>query len=168
MAALPRMTGRIQFERSPVIKRILVPLIVLGALLSLTSSAQAAHLGNNKAELTGTGDLDATGQALLNYSDGTGLFNGSTSVANLTPGSTYTYLVRRANGTEAVICSGTANSKGKFQCSESRVNIPAPGFTTAVIRDMAGLEVASGLFDRRGNCREPDQAGSQCTAPGQS
>jgi hypothetical protein len=151
-----------------VLIRKFVPLLVLGALFALAPSAQAAHLGNNKAELTGTGDPDATGQALINYSDGTGLFNGGASVANLNAGATYTYLVRRANGTEVAICSGTANLKGKFQCSESQVSIPAPGFTTAVIRDMAGTEVASGLFERRGNCREPDQAGSLCSAPGQS
>ena len=80
----------------------------------------------------------------------------------------YTFLVRRADGTEVAICDETANKQGRFSCSGKQVDVPAPGF---VIRDMFGMEVAFGAFtadERRGNCREPDQAGSLCTAPGQS
>jgi len=41
-------------------------------LLAFAGVAGAAHNGNNKAELTGTGDPDATGQAIVNYREGTG------------------------------------------------------------------------------------------------
>ena len=137
------------------------------ALALLPGSASAAHLGNSQADINGTADPDATGQATVNYSDGTGLFNGTINVANLTAGESYTFLVRRASGTEVPICSDTATSQGRFNCSGNKVDVPAPGFTTAVVRNSLGMEVATGAFtERRGNCREPDQAGSQCTAPG--
>ena len=42
------------------------------------------------------------------------------------------------------------------------------GFTMAVVRNAAGVAVVTGTFERRGNCRDPDQAMSQCTAPGQN
>jgi hypothetical protein len=68
-----------------------------------------------------------------------------------------------------VFCSDTAGKNGRFQCHGTQIDVPAPGFTMAVVRNSLGIEVGGGLFDeRRGNCREPDQAGSQCTAPGQS
>jgi len=30
------------------------------------------------------------------------------------------------------------------------------------------MEVATGTFERLGNCRDPQQASSQCVAPGQT
>ena len=132
-------------------------------LVGSTALVSAAHNGNNKAQLTGTGDPDAQGQAVVNYREGTGTFNGNITVQNLEPGETYTFLVRGATG-ETVICSADANSAGTFSCSAQDLTLP--GFGTAVVRDSAGTEVASGIFARRGNCRDADQAGSQCQAPG--
>ena len=143
--------------------------IAVSAVVLVPGNAMAAHLGNSQADIAGAVDPDATGQATVNYSDGTGLFNGTINVANLNPGETYTFSVRRANGTEVVFCSGVAKQNGRFTCHGTQVDVPAPGFTMAVVRNSLGIEVANGLFDeRRGNCRAPDQAGSQCTAPGQS
>lgn len=51
-------------------------------------------------------------------------------------------------------------------CNAQKLTLP--GFTRAVVRDSAGMEDASGVFARRGNCRDPDQAGSLCKAPGQN
>ncbi len=124
-------------------------------------TAFGAHNGNNRAELSGTGDADASGAAIVNYSEGRGTFNGNITVSDLEPGETYTFLVRGATG-EEVICSGTANAAGTFTCSEQKLTLA--GFVTAVVRDEAGAEVASGVFARRGNCRDPEQAGSQCEA----
>lgn len=135
----------------------------LSALASVAGPAMAAHNGNNRAEITGTGDADATGRAIVNYSEGRGDFNGNIAVSNLTPGETYRFFVRRG-ATETLVCSGVANSQGMFTCSEQ--HLPLPGFVMAVVRDSAGVEVASGTFERRGNCRDPEQAGSLCTAPG--
>ena len=151
------------------IKLFVLSALVVGALAVVPGNAMAAHLGNSQADIAGSVDPDATGQATVNYSDGTGVFNGTINVANLDPGQTYTFSVRRANGTEVVFCSDTAGKNGRFHCHGTKVDVPAPGFTMAVVRDSFGIEVANGVFDeRRGNCREPDQAGSQCTAPGQS
>lgn len=133
---------------------------MLGVAL-FAGTALGAHNGNNRAELTGTGDPDATGVAIVNYSEGKGTFNGNVTVSNLTPGETYTFLVRGATG-ERTICSGTADAAGTFSCSAQGLTLP--GFGTAVIRDASGAEVATGVFQRRGNCRDADQAGSQCEA----
>ncbi len=121
-------------------------------LLAFAGVAGAAHNGNNKAELTGTGDPDATGQAIVNYREGTGTFNGTITVRNLDAGETYSFFIRGATG-ETLICTGTANSSGVFTCSAQ--DLPLPGFGMAVVRDSAGTEVATGVFERRGNCRDP-------------
>ncbi len=138
--------------------------LLLTLLFGTVGTTSAAHLGNNKADLAGTGDPDARGQAIVNFSKGTGAFNGRVSVRSLTPDGTYTFLVRTAAGAEQTICMGAANSRGTFACNAQGLILP--GFVTAVIRDSAGVEVASALFQRRGNCRAPDQAGSQCGASG--
>ena len=129
-------------------------------------TALAAHNGNNSAQLTGTAaDPDATGKAIVNYSEGRGDFNGTITVRNLVPGATYSFFVRRG-ATETLVCSGEANSQGTFTCQAQHLRLP--GFTHAVVRNAAGVEVASGVFERRGNCRDPEQGGSLCTAPGQN
>ena len=137
--------------------------LLLAVLVGTVPATLAAHNGNNQAVLSGTGDPDATGKAIVNYREGTGTFNGTITVQNLTPGATYTVLVRGASG-ERVICTDVANTQGSFTCSAQDLTLP--GFVTAVVRDSAGTDVASGTFERRGNCRDPEQAGSQCAAPG--
>lgn len=140
--------------------------LVLAILLGSVGTASAAHNGNNKATLSGSGtELDASGQSIVNYREGTGTFNAKVSVTNLVPGAVYTFLVRApSGGAETVVCSGTASAQGTFSCSEGDIRLP--GFATAVVRDAAGIEVASGVYERRGNCRDPQQAGSRCNAPG--
>jgi len=131
-------------------------------------TALAAHNGNNAAQLTGTAaEPDATGKAIVNYSEGRGDFNGTITVRNLVPGATYRFFVRRGGtGMETLVCSGEANSQGTFICQEQHLLLP--GFTMAVVRDSNNTEVAIGTFDRRGNCRDPEQGGSLCKAPGQN
>lgn len=142
--------------------------LLLTVLVSSIAPSSAAHFGNSKAELTGSGDADATGQAVVNYADGHGTFNGRITVRNLEAGESYTFLVRSAAGVERVVCMDEANSQGTFACSEQDLFADGFGLVTAVVRDSEGNEVAAGVFARRGNCREPDQAGSQCEAPGQT
>jgi hypothetical protein len=138
--------------------------LLLALLVGTMAPASAAHNGNSKAPIAGTGDPDASGQAIVNYREGTGTFNGRITVQNLNPDTTYTFLVRGATG-DTAICSAMANAQGTFTCSDQ--NLKLPGFGIAVVRDAAGTEVATGTFARRGNCRDPQQAGSQCNAPGQ-
>ena len=138
----------------------------LAVLASLVGPASAAHNGNNRAEITGSADADATGQAIVNYSEGRGDFNANITVSNLTPGATYSFFVRSAAGVETLICTGVADSQGVFTCNAQHLTLG--GFGRAVVRDSAGVMVASGAFDRRGNCRDPEQAGSLCEASGHS
>ena len=141
---------------------IAITIGLLGVSL-FASTALGAHNGNNRAVVTGTGDANATGIAIANYSEGQGTFNGNITVDNLVAGASYTFLVRSPNGvTEQVICAGTADSGGTFTCSAQKLTLN--GFAKAVVRDAADVEVAIGTFDRRGNCRDADQAGSQCEA----
>ncbi len=136
---------------------------LLGVAL-FAGTAFGAHNGNNRAELAGTTvEPDASGVAIVNYSEGQGTFNGNVTVSNLIPGATYTFAVRRGAGTTyTTICTGTADADGTFICSAQGLTLP--GFTTAVVLDAGGVEVARGVFERRGNCRDPEQAGSQCEA----
>lgn len=138
--------------------------LLLTLLVGTVDSASAAHFGNNKATLVGMGtEADASGQAIVNYSKGTQTFNGRISVTNLVPGETYRFLVRSAAG-EQLICEGVATDRGTFMCNAQGLTLET--FAVAVVRDSAGMEVASAPFDRRGNCRVPNQALSQCDAPG--
>ena len=127
----------------------------------IAGTALGAHNGNNRAELSGPSDADATGVAIVNYSEGRGTFNGNITVSNLEQGETYRFFVRGAGG-EQLICEGTASADGTFTCSEQKLVLN--GFGTAVVRDSSGTQVASGVFTRRGNCRDADQAGSMCEA----
>ncbi|MEO5634358.1 hypothetical protein [Gaiella sp.] len=138
----------------------LVALLSLAAL-AVTGTALAAHNGNNKAELSGVG----TGTAVVNYSEGQGTFNGTVAVSGLAANTDYSFYVTGAGAGAAgrLICSGVSTNSGAFACSEQK--LPLPGFTTAQVRTtIGGTVVASGTFERRGNCRDPEQAGSQCKA----
>jgi hypothetical protein len=135
------------------------------ALVAVPGNAFAAHNGNSKAELTGTGDPDAQGTALVNYSKGEDDYNAQVLVFNLDPGETYEYRLRRTDGTEVTVCGDTANDQGTFTCSGQHIEFSGLGFTGAAVYDSSNTQVAAGGFPldrRRGNCRDPDQAFSQC------
>lgn len=138
----------------------LVALLSLAAL-AVSGTALAAHNGNNKAELTGAGGV--TGSAVVNYSEGRSTFNGNITVSGLAPNTAYSFFVNGAGSTPGrLICSGTSDSSGTFTCSAQKLTLP--GFASAELRTSSGAVVASGVFARRGNCRDPEQAGSQCQA----
>jgi len=138
---------------------MLVAVVVSG----IASSASAAHFGNNRAVVTSMADPDVTGKAVVNYSEGQGTFNGTITVRNLEPNLMYTFTVSGMK-----VCDGFASSKGTFTCNAQGLTLG--GFTTAEVRlgGPAGSIVASGLFERAGNCRDADQLGSQCVAPGRN
>ncbi len=142
---------------------LMLAIVLAGSI----GSASAAHNGNNKAQLVGVGtETDATGQAIVNYREGTGTFNGTVTVRNLMAGETYEFYVTGAAAGDAgvLICSGEASNSGLFRCSAQALALP--GFTTAEVREGDGDVVATGTFLRRGNCRDADQAGSQCESNG--
>lgn len=146
--------------------RVLFAIAMLAALaVGMASPASAAHNGNNRATLMGVApEVDASGQAIVNYREGTGTFNGRVTVQNLIPGETYEFYVTGAAAGAAgvLICSGEANAGGVFTCSTQDLRLP--GFATTQVREADGEVVATGVFARRGNCRDPQQAGSQCEA----
>ena len=141
------------------ISRTAFAALVALAALAVTGTAFAAHNGNNKADLSGAGD--ATGVAIVNYSEGQGTFNGTITVQGLAPNTAYSFTVAGASGIRT-ICSGISDSGGTFTCSVQKVTLP--GFGTAQVRTSDGTVVASGTFERRGNCRDPEQSGSLCKA----
>ncbi len=143
---------------------MLVAVVVSG----IASSASAAHNGNNRAAVEGTEvDADAIGRAVVNYSEGQGTFNGTITVRNLEPGETYTFQVSGAASGDGVdVCEGVANSQGTFSCSFQDMELP--GFAGVEVEDEDGNVVATGTFERAGNCRDADQAGSLCVAPGRN
>ncbi len=158
-ASLPRRGRLISLRRCRV-----AGVLCLGTLSLMAGPASASHNGNNQAEIFGTGDPDASGHVLVNYSDGSGEFNATVVVSNLEPGGTYEFSALR-EGTYFVMCAGTANSQGHLTCSAQHIVLP--GFAIGVVRDSTGTQVAmTGTFDRRGNCREPAQERTLCEAPG--
>ena len=59
------------------------------------------------------------------------------------------------------MCRGTSNAQGTFICHFQGMVLS--GFTTAGIEKVDGTDgtiFASSVFERRGNCRDPLQAGS--------
>ena len=131
-------------------------LLVLTALTLLAGPASAAHNGNNQATLTTAGT--EVGNAIVNYSEGQGTFTGTTSVR--LPDGEYSLTVSLNGNNVQVICTFTVTN-GTGGCSEQDLTLA--GFNKAEIRE-AGVVVAEGTFARRGNCRDADQAGSQCEA----
>ncbi len=61
-------------------------------------TVSAAHFGNNKTTISGTGDPEAMGQSTVSYRKGPHSFNAPATVWNLNAGETYTFLVRNAAG----------------------------------------------------------------------
>jgi hypothetical protein len=144
-----------------IVRRLGGLALIVALMLGTVSPAGAAHNGNSKANIAGDGGVH--GQAVVNYSEGTGTFHGRITVSHLTPGETYTFAVERP-GPRTEICSGEANAGGTFTCSAQGLTLP--GFSDVVVTDSSGETVASGTLVRRGNCRDPQQGGSQCMAPG--
>lgn len=103
----------------------------------------------------------------------------TTPYSGLTPSTGYTVVVRGRFADPATfsgICSFTTNAQGNGSChsrftglqrlaiSQLRIG----GETGAPVLQATRQAVASGpgSIVSRGGCREPDQAGSTCTAPG--
>ncbi|MEO7296018.1 MAG: hypothetical protein ABIZ57_07730 [Candidatus Limnocylindria bacterium] len=138
--------------------RFSLALATLALLIVGVTPVLGAHNGNNKATLAG----GATGNAIVNYSEGTGTFSGTVTTDGLEPGD-YTFQVSLNGTNRTVICEFTVSQDGtRDGCSANGLTLS--GFNTAEIVDDNGDVVASGIFARRGNCRDADQAGSLCEA----
>jgi hypothetical protein len=143
----------------------LVTTAMMAALVLALMAAPglAAHNGNNRADLEGE---DVTGRAVLNYTEGQGTFSGTLHALGLPSGS-YAYQVSLNGTNPQTICTFTVGvGVGRQGCSAQHLELG--GFTRAEIATSDGTVVASGVFDRAGNCRDPLQGGSQCEAPGRT
>lgn len=129
---------------------------LLAAVISVVVAlpAFAAHNGNNRA----TFDGDTSGTAVVNYSEGRGTFNGTLNVSGLDDGD-YSFAVSLNGTNRQALCSFEAGS-GRTGCSVT--DRALPGFNLAEVLDADGDVVDSAVFDRGGNCRDPQQGGSLC------
>jgi hypothetical protein len=128
---------------------------IIGVLLALPASA--AHIGNNKAELSGPEGV--SGQSVANYSTGQDAIRANATVQGLEAGEDYTFRLRHNNGDTSEVCTFTARRNGSGGCSGE---VDGVGFHHADILDDEGSTVATGTYERRGNCREASQGGSLC------
>jgi hypothetical protein len=145
-----------------MLRRHVLAVMVVG-VVALAAPAFAAHNGNNYAELTGVQGTDViTGTAVINYSEGQGTFNSTLNASGLDAGD-YRFTVNGPAGVQE-ICTFTVSGGGRQGCSAQDQALG--GFGSAQIREAgSGAIVASGTFERRGNCRDPQQGGSQCESP---
>lgn len=119
------------------------------AIVSLSPlGVQAAHESNNKAM------LGESGIVIVNYVKGKDTWNAAALVHDL-PAGTYQLAVRfnagGVVGEPQEVCLLTSDGTGPVACNESQFDLG--GFHEALVLDMDGNIVLSGLFDRRGGNR---------------
>lgn len=167
-------------------------------VLALAPAASAAHESSNRLDFDAVGGSTADGGGRINYvkgaSDGTedgSVWQQSLRFTGLDAGQ-YAVVVKRGQGEgeqvpgteERTICTFTAGPSGTGTCTGRFLELRA----LAVAQLKAGNVVvaqatrtgapnpaggtfttsAPGEITSNGGCREPEQGGSQCTAPGRS
>jgi len=171
--------------------RKLVAMLGLVALVALPGSALAAHESSNKldfAPVAGSATPDAAGSGVINYIKGTSgeepdtAWSSSFRFSGLTAGSAYTVVVRGrfADATAfSAICDFTANATGMGACQEQFLGLQRLAIAQLRLGGAGGTPVLQatrqsvlpggpGSITSDGGCRESDQGGSQCEAPGRS
>lgn len=162
-------------------------------MLALAPTAFAAHESNNRLDFDAVGTSStADGAGTINFvkgaSDGTeenSVWQQSLRFTGLEPGA-YRVVVKRGEGDgeeapgsrDRTICTFTATDSGTGRCSGRFLELRA--LAAAQLQNKAGVVVAQasrtgaagftaaapGEITSRGGCREPEQNGSTCTAPG--
>ena len=163
-------------------KRILLVLFAAVSLGGLTAlPALASHESNNSltfAPVAGSLSPMASGAGVINYLKGVSteepntVWASSFHFAGLGPDTIYSVFVFSRGG----ICTFTSTANGQGSCTNTFVSLPKLGIAQLRLGGDAGpavlqatrQAVASGPGEivSRGGCREPDQAGSTCQAPG--
>lgn len=164
-------------------RRVLLFLFVgfsLGGLAALP--ALALHESNNAltfAPVAGSPSPDASGRGVINYVKGAStdepdtVWTSSLHFVGLAPDATYSVTLFSRDG---AICTFTSDANGRGSCENTFVSLPRLGIAQLLLGGDAGTPVlqatrqsrASGPGEivSRGDCREPDQRNSICTAPG--
>lgn len=168
--------------------RKLVLLATMAVALALPTAVFASHESSNKlvfAPVAGSPSPDAAGSGVINYIKGTSGEEPDTSwsstfrFSGLTADTAYTVVVRGRfldPGAFSGICSFTTNGSGTGSCASQFTGLQRlaiaqlrlGGATGAAVLQATRQAVVTGpgSITSDGGCREPDQAGNTCTAPG--
>jgi hypothetical protein len=168
--------------------RKLIALLGLVALLALPATALAAHESNNKlvfAPVAGSPAPDAAGGGVINYIKGTSdeepdtAWSSAFRFSGLAPDTTYTVVVRGRFADAAAfsaICEFTTNPSGVGTCQSQFLGLQRLAIAQLRLGGASGAPVLQatrqavvsgpGSITSDGGCREPDQGGSTCEAPG--
>lgn len=159
------------------------------AMIVGAPTALAAHESNNRLTYTpvaGSASPDASGRGVINFVKGASgeepdtKWTSSFRFSGLLGDTTYTVIVkgRFAVATESsAICSFTTTTSGNGGCTARFTGLRRLAVSQLVTGDSAaGVPVLQatrqavlagpGSITSRGGCREPEQAGSTCVAPG--
>ncbi len=170
-------------------RKIVTVLLAMFAVAALAAlPALAAHESNNAltfAPVAGSPSPAAAGTGVINYIKGISeeepntAWSSSFRFQGLEPDTTYTVVVRGrfADPTAfSAICSFTTNAAGAGSCSESFIGLQRLAIAQLRLGGVSGTPVLQatrqavvsgpGEIVSRGGCREPDQMGSTCAAPG--
>lgn len=181
--------------RSPA-RALALAALTLGAssaLLVGAPAAMAAHESSNHlsyAPVAGSATPDASGRGIINYVKGISgeepdtEWTSSFRFSGLVPDATYTVIVRgrfAAPTAPSAICSFTTTASGSGGCGAQFTGLLRLAVSQLVTGSTAdgtpvlqatrqGIPGVSGpgSITSSGGCREPDQAGSTCTAPGRN
>ena len=170
--------------------RKFIALLGLVALLAVPATALAAHESNNKlvfAPVAGSPALDGAGSGVINYIKGISekepdtAWSSAFRFSGLAPDTAYTVVVRGRFADPAVfsaICEFTTNASGIGGCESqftgllrlAIAQLRLGGANGAPVLQATRQAVVSGpgSITSDGGCREPDQAGSTCQAPGRN
>ena len=160
------------------------------AVVSQVLPAAASHESSNHltfAPVAGSIEPGAAGTGIINYVKGTSgvepdtQWTSSFRFDGLTSGASYTVVVkgRFADPTAfSGICGFTADVAGTGSCSSQFTGLQRLAVAQLRVGGETGVAVLQatrqavvsgpGTIISRGGCREPDQAGSTCVAPGRN
>ncbi len=168
--------------------RRFIALVGLVALLAVPATALAAHESNNKlvfAPVAGSPAPGAAGDGVINYIKGTSeeepdtAWSSAFRFSGLAPDTTYSVVVRGRFADPTVfsaICEFTTNVSGIGTCQSQFTGLERLAIAqlrlggvdgTPVLQTTRQAVVAGpGSITSDGGCREADQMGSTCEAPG--
>jgi hypothetical protein len=168
--------------------RKLIALLGLVALLALPATAFAAHESNNSLvfdPVAGSPAPDSAGAGVINYIKGISeeepdtAWSSAFRFSGLAPDTTYTVVVRGRFADPTVfsaICEFPTNAAGVGACQSQFTGLERLAIAQLRLGDVNGMPVLQatrqavvsgpGSITSDGGCREPDQAGGTCEAPG--
>lgn len=168
----------------------LIAMIGLAALLAAPAAAFAAHESSNKLvfePVAGSVAPDGAGRGVINYIKGISeeepdtAWSSAFQFSGLASGTEYTVVVRGRFADPAAfsaICAFTTNAAGMGGCQSqflglqrlavAQLRLGGVGGTPVLQATRQAVVSGPGSITSDGGCREPEQAGSTCEAPGRN